>query len=156
MTLTADKIIAGKPYTDETKLPGDPDTDRSYIYVLNGTFTSNTANDSYTVTESGDPVDVSEGYFNQKHHIEYGDGAEKILLVNKRPYTPAETPDSDPTPEPPVQPTLTTDEDQAQMLNKLPRRPETFNNNTVVNDGRTTFVDVFAAASQIEIVDDEE
>ncbi len=156
MTLTADKIIAGKPYTDETKLPGDPDTDRSYIYVLNGTFTSNTANDSYTVTESGDPVDVSEGYFNQKHHIEYGDGAEKILLVNKRPYTPDVTPDPDPTPEPPVQPTLTTDEDQAQMLNKLPRRPETFNNNTIVNDGRTTFVDVFAAASQIEIVDDEE
>ena len=38
----------------------------------------------------------------------------------------------------------------------MPRQPEVFNNNTVVNNGRTALVDVFAAASQIEIEDDEE
>ena len=42
------------------------------------------------------------------------------------------------------------------MLNKLPRQPETYSNVANITDARTTFVDVFAAASQIEIVDDEE
>ncbi len=163
MTLTADKIIAGLDYTDETKLDDDLTSDRSYIEVANGTFTSNTANDSYTTTASGDSVEVDGNYYYTRHHIEYGDGAEKILLVTNVPYTPAVTP------EPVVVPsidsvtvaetTLTTasyDGDQASMLNKIPRQPEIFNNKTVIKDGRTSFVDVFAAASQIEIADDAE
>ena len=47
-------------------------------------------------------------------------------------------------------------DEQAAMLNKLPRQPESMSNVTNIADGRTTFVDVFAAASQIEIVEDEE
>ncbi len=162
MTLTADNVIAGLPYTDETKLSDDTTSNRSYIEVLNGTFTSNTANDSYTITASGDPVDVSEGYYNTRHHIEYGNGDEKILLVTKLPYTPSsDTPSSDtPAADTPASSAVVTtasyDGDQATMLNKLPRQPEVFNNTTNITDGRTTFVDVFAAASQIEIVDDEE
>ena len=67
------------------------------------------------------------------------------MLVTKLPYTP------------PIDPNVPeVEDDQATMLNKLPRQPEVFNNSTVINDGRTTFVDVFAAASQIEIVEDEE
>ncbi len=80
MTLTADRVIAGLPYTDKQKLPGDPTSDRSYIEV-GGEFTSNVTNDNYQITESGDRTD--DGLWNRKHHIEYGD--EKILLVNKRP-----------------------------------------------------------------------
>ena len=156
MTLTANNIIAGEPKVtnDYLKTPNDS-ADRAYIYVLNGKFTSNTKSDSYTVTESADPVDPNtEGYFNKRHHIEYGNGNEKILLVNKRPYTPAAVPT-----EPQVEPQVElpyADDDQAKMLNKIPRQPETFNNNVNINNGRTTLVDVFAAASQIEIEDDEE
>ena len=48
------------------------------------------------------------------------------------------------------------DTNQAEMLHKIPRQPEVFNNNTSIKDTRTSFVDVFAAASQIEIEEDEE
>ncbi len=141
MTINADKVIAGYPLTDNSlETPGDS-ADRSYIEV-GGTFTSNTANDSYVVTKSADLTD--DGQYMQRHHIEYGNGEEKILLVNKRPYVAPPTDDTD------------VNTDQAEMLNKIPRQPATFNNNTNINNGRTTFVDVFAAASQIEIVEDEE
>ena len=141
MTINADKVIAGYPLTDNSlETPGDS-ADRSYIEV-GGTFTSNTANDSYVVTKSADLTD--DGQYMQRHHIEYGNGEEKILLVNKRPYVAPPTDDTD------------VNTDQAEMLNKIPRQPETFNNTTTINNGRTTFVDVFAAASQIEIVEDEE
>ena len=141
MTINADKVIAGYPLTDNSlETPGDS-ADRSYIEV-GGTFTSNTANDSYVVTKSADLTD--DGQYMQRHHIEYGNGEEKILLVNKRPYVAPPTDDPD------------VNTDQAEMLNKIPRQPETFNNTTTINNGRTTFVDVFAAASQIEIVEDEE
>ena len=141
MTINADKVIAGYPLTDNSlETPGDS-ADRSYIEV-GGTFTSNTANDSYVVTKSADLTD--DGQYMQRHHIEYGNGEEKILLVNKRPYVAPPTDDPD------------VNTDQAEMLNKIPRQPATFNNNTNINNGRTTFVDVFAAASQIEIVEDEE
>ncbi len=79
MTITADKVIAGLPYTKEQKLPDDA-SDRSYIEV-GGTFTSNVKQDNYNITSSGDITD--DGKFNQRHHIQYGD--QKILLVNKRP-----------------------------------------------------------------------
>ena len=141
MTLNADKIIAGLPYTGEQKLPDDLVSDRSYIEV-GGTFTSNTANDSYEVTASGEPT--ADGKYNQRHHIQYGNGNEKILLVNKRPFVAPPQPDPD------------INEEQAQMLNKLPRQPETYSNIANITNGRTNFVDVFAAASQIEIVEDEE
>ena len=81
MTINANKVIAGLPYTAEQKLPADLVSDRSYIEV-GGEFTSNVATDNYSVTASGDRTD--DGKFNQRHHIEYG-SEEKILLVNKRP-----------------------------------------------------------------------
>ncbi|MBE7704287.1 MAG: filamentous hemagglutinin N-terminal domain-containing protein [Cyanobacteria bacterium SIG29] len=80
MTINANKVIAGLPYTTEQKLPGDA-SERSYIEV-GGEFTSNVANDNYVVTQSGDRTD--DGKYNQRHHIQYGN-QEKILLVNKRP-----------------------------------------------------------------------
>ena len=79
MTINANKVIAGLPYTTATKLPGDA-SERSYIEV-GGTFTSNVANENYIVTQSGELTD--DGQYNKKHHIQYGQ--EKILLVNKRP-----------------------------------------------------------------------
>ena len=149
MTINADKVIAGLPYTSEAKIPGD-NSERSYIYVKHGKFTSNTANDSFEVTAS-DTI-TADGKFKERHHIQYGDGAEKILLINDRPFvTPVE-----PTPDPEPQPSISVNDDQAKMLNKIPRQPEVFNNKTNIHDGRTSFVDVFAAASQIEIEDDEE
>ena len=152
MTLTANKIVAGTPYTAEEKIPGDA-SERSYIYVKNGKFTSNTANDSYEVTAS-DTL-TADGKYQQRHHIQYGNGSEKILLINNRPYTAPEEPQPPVvTPEP--QDKISVDDDQASMLNKIQRRPVTLNNTTNIADGRTTFVDVFAAASQIEIEDDEE
>ena len=149
MTITADKVIAGLPYTAEEKIPNGDLSDRSYIYVKNGKFTSNTANDSFVVTDSD--TFTADGNYQQRHHIEYGEGAEKILLINNRPYIAP----------PVVAPVPETeqadiDEQQAAMLNKLPRQPESMSNVTNIADGRTTFVDVFAAASQIEIVEDEE
>ena len=147
MTITADKVVAGLPYTTEEKIPGD-DSQRSYIYVKNGKFTSNTANDSFEVTAS-DTI-TPDGKFQQRHHIQYGNGEEKILLINNRPYI------APPPPVVPEQEIADIDDDQAAMLNKLPRQPQTMNTVTNVSDGRTTFVDVFAAASQIEIVEDEE
>ena len=152
MTITADKVIAGLPYTSEEKIPNGDTSERSYIYVKNGKFTSNTANDSYTVSDS-DTL-TADGKYEQRHHIEYGNGAEKILLITNRPYVaPPAPPVVQPTPEV-DQPDV--DEQQAAMLNKLPRQPQTMSNVTNIADGRTTFVDVFAAASQIEIVEDEE
>ena len=151
MTITADKVIAGLPYTAEEKIPNGDLSDRSYIYVKNGKFTSNTANDSYVVTDS-DTL-TADGQYEQRHHIQYGDGAEKILLINNRPYVAP--------PQPPVfeeeqDNNFEVNDEQAAMLNKLPRQPESMSNVTNIADGRTTFVDVFAAASQIEIVEDEE
>ncbi len=81
MTINADKVIAGLPYTTNKKLPEDLVSERSYIEV-GGKFTSNTKNDSYVVTASGDLT--NDGKYKQRHHIQYGNGAEKILLVNKR------------------------------------------------------------------------
>jgi len=80
MTINADKVIAGLPYTTEQKLPGDA-SERSYIEV-GGEFTSNVTNDNYEITASGELTD--DGNYNKKHHIQYG-ADEKILLVNKRP-----------------------------------------------------------------------
>ena len=144
VTLDSDAVIAGLPYTDEAQIPGD-EANRSYIYVANGKFTSKA---DYKVTNS-DTL-INDGKDQLRHHIEYGqNGEEKILLINPRPYTPADDSD-EPTNE------LTVNNDQTEMLNKIPRQPETYNNNTNVIDARTTFVDVFAAASQIEIEEDEE
>ena len=81
MTINANKVIAGKPYTTVPKLPEDTASDRSYIEV-GGTFTSNVTNDNYEVTASGELT--NDGKFNKKHHIQYGED-EKILLINKRP-----------------------------------------------------------------------
>ena len=158
MTINANKVIAGLDYTTNQKLPDDLTSERSYIEV-GGTFTSNTKNDSYEVTASGDPT--ADGQYNKRHHIQYGNGQEKILLVNKRPAPVVEPPVIEPpVVEPPVEeptePQVTVDDDQATMLNKYPARPQTINHNNPVNDTRTTFVDVFAAASQIEIEDEEE
>ncbi len=95
MTITAPKVIAGLPYTDKQKLPGDPNTERSYIEV-GGEFTSNVTTDNYEITESGELT--PDGNYNKKHHIQYGPD-EKILLVNKRPVdnqvTDPNLPDND-------------------------------------------------------------
>ncbi len=152
MTINADKVIAGLPYTDEEKISGD-DSERSYIYVLNGTFTSNTTNDSYEVTASD--TFTEDGNYQTRHHIQYGDGDEKILLITKLPYTAPATP-SEPVVEDTTAAALTVDSEQADMLNKIPRQPQVFNDSTNIKDTRTSFVDVFAAASQIEIEDDED
>lgn len=141
MTINAKEVISGFDKTQNSlRTPGDS-ADRAYIEV-GGKFTSTPG---FEVTDSADLT--ADGAYQQRHHIQYGDGSEKILLVNKRPYV-ANNDDNNSV--------ITVDEDQSQMLNKLPRQPETFSNVTNVTDGRTTFVDVFAAASQIEIVDDEE
>ena len=120
MTINANKVIAGKPYTTVSKLPEDTASDRSYIEV-GGEFTSNVTNDNYEITASGELTD--DGQYNKKHHIQYGED-EKILLVNKRPVdnkvtdptlpdndngddvdviNPGDTPE-DPTPSDPVVP----------------------------------------------------
>ena len=139
MTIDAKQVISGYDKTSNILREEGDSADRAYIEV-GGKFTSNP---SYEVTDSADLT--ADGKYNQRHHIQYGDGSEKILLVTKLPYTP------------PIDPNVPeVEDDQATMLNKLPRQPEVFNNSTVINDGRTTFVDVFAAASQIEIVEDEE
>ena len=147
MTLESDAVIAGLPYTSEAQIPGD-EANRSYIYVRNGKFTSKAP---FEVTKSDTLTD--DGKYQIRHHITYGDGNEKILLINPRSYTPEPTPPA-PTPTPVVNNDI--DDSQAKMLNKLPRQPESYNTNNKVADTRTTFVDVFAAASQIEIEDDEE
>ena len=170
VTLNAEKVIAGLPYTRNPKIPNGDESERSYIYVKNGTFTSNT--DPFNVSASDTPLVKDGKDYNERHHIEYGQNQEeKILLINDRPYTkpeptppgptpvppgPTPDPDPEPTPDPDPEPTPDVNDLQASMLNKLPRQPEIFNNKTNVADGRTTFVDVFAAASQIEIEDDEE
>lgn len=146
LTLKADKVFAGKEYTTEQKLNDDLVNDRSYIEVRNGTFTSITANDKYVVTASGERT--ADGANNMRHHIEYGNGAEKILLVTKMPYLEEGQEVN------PDQPNI--NDDQASMLNRLPQQPQTINNVNNITDGRTSFIDVFAAASQIEIDDDEE
>ena len=139
MTIDAKEVISGYDKTSNILREEGDSADRAYIEV-GGKFTSNP---SYEVTDSADLT--ADGKYNQRHHIQYGDGSEKILLVTKLPYNP------------PIDPNVPeVEDDQATMLNKLPRQPEVFNNATVINDGRTTFVDVFAAASQIEIVEDEE
>ena len=166
VTLNADNVIAGLPYTENEKIPGDK-SPRSYIYVKNGTFTSNTTNDSFEVTAS-DTV-TADGKHKERHHIQYGNGEEKILLINDRPFDedPQPTPPPGPTPPeptpptPPVPPTPpapdpSVNDNQAAMINRIPRQPEVYKVNNNIADGRTTFVDVFAAASQIEIEDDEE
>ena len=146
LTLKADKVIKGLPYTEEEKLADDLVSDRGYIEVRNGTFTSITANDSYEVTASGEPVD--NGANNMRHHIQYGEGAEKILLVTKMPAPAA--------PVNPDVPNINVNDDQASMLNRLPQQPQTISPNNNITDGRTSFIDVFAAASQIEIDEEEE
>ena len=146
MTLESDKVIAGLPYTSEAQIPGD-EANRSYIYVRNGKFTSKAP---FEVTNSDTLTD--DGKYQIRHHITYDNGNEKILLINPRDYV---------APVPPVEPTEqasdpSIDDSQAKMLNRLPRQPESYNTKNTVADTRTTFVDVFAAASQIEIEDDEE
>ena len=96
MTLNAQKVIAGLPYTDETKLPEDTVSERSYIEV-GGEFTSNVETNNYEITASGEPT--LDRKYNQKHHIQYGED-EKILLINKRPIddkvTDPDMPEKDP------------------------------------------------------------
>ena len=148
-TLSISRLVAkkgGKPYTKEEKIPGD-NSERSYIYVEHGKFTSEMTDDDYTVTASDTPI--NGGKDNLRHHIQYGNGQEKILLINPRPAEKA-----DETQQATAQ--LNINDDQASMLNKLPRQPESIKANNDIKDGRTSFVDVFAAASQIEVVDDDE
>ncbi len=152
MTLTADKIVAGLPYTNEAKIPGD-NSERSYIYVANGTFTANTANDKMEVTASDTDVYKDGQRYQQRHHIQFGNGEEKILLINNR---LADEQSVDPVV--PASSSLNTNinDDQAAMKNKLPAQPQTITVNNNITNNKTQLVDVFAAASQIEIEDDED
>ena len=146
MTIKANKVISGYDKTTNSLRTDGDSADRAYIEV-GGKFTSTP---NFEVTDSAGLN--AEKTHQSRHHIQYGNGSEKILLVNDRPYVAPEEP------VPPVQPeeTLDVDDQQASMVNKLPRQPQSMNNNTNIADGRTTFVDVFAAASQIEIEEDEE
>lgn len=143
MTLNAKQIISGNHKTSEVLRETGDSADRAYIEV-GGTFKSNP---DFVVTDSADFT--ADKAFQKRHHIQYNDGAEKILLVNNRPYVAPVEPE-----QPAVQPDV--DSEQAQKLNKLPRQPESYSNVANISDTRTSFVDVFAAASQIEIVDDED
>ena len=154
LTLTADKVIKGLPYTTEQKLDDDKISDRGYIEVRNGKFTSNTKNDSYEVTASGERT--ADGKNNMRHHIQYGNGSEKILLVTKMPYV---APPVEPPVVPPVEPqepAVDVNDDQASMLNRLPQQPQTITAVNAYSDNRTALVDVYAAASQIEIEEEEQ
>ncbi len=152
MTLKSDGLIAGKDYVqDGWKIPSDQSGNRSFLYVLNGKFRSEdrNGNENYDVTLSDSPTDNNTK--NARHHIQDKQGVNKFVLINKRDRAADE-------PGPDIGPStiISADTSQSQYLNKLPRQPEVFNNKTVVNNGRTNLVDVFAAASQIEIEDDEE
>jgi filamentous hemagglutinin family protein len=150
MTINAKSVISGYDKTTNVLRTEGDSTDRAYIEV-GGKFTSNP---DYNVSDSAQLT--ADGNYNQRHHIEYGANKdEKILLVYNLPVVANTNP-------PAVDDTTTevasvsVDDDQATMLNKIPRQPESFSNATNITDGRTSFVDVFAAASQIEIEDDEE
>ena len=162
LTINADKVIAGKDYVnDSAKIPSDLAGNRSYISVQNGTFTSNTTNDAFYVTESDTPLnDGTDRYM--RHHIQYGEGTEKLVLMNPRPYkyppVPSDTPVVGPVVGPVVEPAvanndLDANDDEARKVNKIPRAPEAYNDAVSISDDRTVFMDVFAAASQIEIDD---
>ncbi|MBQ8887674.1 MAG: filamentous hemagglutinin N-terminal domain-containing protein [Candidatus Gastranaerophilales bacterium] len=148
MTIKANEVISGYDKTTNSLRTAGDSADRAYIEV-GGKFTSTP---NFEVTDSAGLN--AEKTYQSRHHIQYGNGSEKILLVNNRPYVAPE----EPKPVQPVEPQddLDVDDQQASMLNKLPRQPQSMNNNTNIADGRTTFVDVFAAASQIEIEEDEE
>ncbi len=156
MHLKSNKLVMGKDYVDKDwQIPEDNGNNRSFIYVLNGEFESVglDGQDNYTITKS-DSVTADEKY-QARHHIEGKNNTDdKFVLITKKPYTKPSTPPSiDPVaPEGPQ----AIDDNHAQYLNKMPRQPEVFNNNTNINNGRTALVDVFAAASQIEIEDDDE
>lgn len=151
MTLTANEIKAGTGkigdnpdrYFDEA---GDS-ADRAYIEV-GGKFISNPDYNSGN-GPSASTAPTADGKYNQKHWIEYPDGSlqDKILLVNK-----LEAPANDI----PPRPLPNVNDDQASMLNKLPQQPQSIKPSNNITDGRTMFLDVFAAASQIEIDDEEE
>lgn len=146
MAIDAKAVISGYGKTSNVLRTEGDSADRAYIEV-GGKFTSNP---DFEVTDSAQLT--ADKAYNQRHHIQYGDGSEKILLVNNRPYIAPQPPIVPPTPEV----NADVNQDQAAMANKLPRQPQSMNNNTNITDARTTFVDVFAAASQIEVVEDEE
>ncbi|MDD3236738.1 MAG: filamentous hemagglutinin N-terminal domain-containing protein [Candidatus Gastranaerophilales bacterium] len=151
LTIDSKAVIAGLPYTSEGPVDeqGNP---RSYMEA-GGTFTSTA---DYELT--GSFVPTEDGKFNQRHHIEYGNaGEEKILLVNNRPVPKPADPDPDPDPAYQENPTIdSTALNEAQQLNKLPLQAEQASKLAPIADNRTNLLDVFAAASQIEIVDDED
>lgn len=154
--LDSQAVIAGKPYTSEGPVDeeGNP---RSYMEAE--TFKSTA---DFEITNSFIPTE--DGKFNQRHHIQYGaNGEEKILLVTKYPTAPAPAPDPDPVPTPnpipepdPSLPNTSEYQEQATRVNRLPYPPEQASRVAPIADNRTNLVDVFAAAAQIEIVDDEE
>ena len=168
MTINADKLIQGAPLNnmtntgDEIKFASTPE-DRALISVRYGKFTSNVTNGNFDKptlsggtefvgTDGGNyPIGVDGTTYQVKHNIQYNDGTDKILLVNPR----AKLVSPGPQPQPEPEPEYTVNDNQAAMLNKIPRAPEAYSNVTNIADGRTTFVDVFAAASMIEIDDEE-
>ncbi len=140
LTIVADSVLAGKPYTSE--LPVDAQGNPRSLMSVGGTFTST----GYTMTGSYYPT--TDGLYNQRHHIQYGtNGEEKILLINPRPIPiiPNE-------PEPELPDVVGV----ATMVNKIPLAPEAASRLAQITDNRSAIVDVFAAASQIEIADDDE
>ena len=143
MTINADKVIAGRPYTSED-YPDKDTNPRSYIEVKKN-FVSNTPNDPYLTTKSYDPTVIDGKHYNQRHLIQYGGGAEKILLVNNREFTPAAPAD-----------TPVVDELQALRTLKLPQQADNVSKVAPINDNRTVITDVYAAASSIEIVEDDD
>ena len=78
MTLNAKRILSGNHKTSEFLREEGDSADRAYIEV-GGEFKSNP---DFEVTDSADRT--NDGYY-KRHHIQYEDGTEKILLINKRP-----------------------------------------------------------------------
>ena len=149
MTINADKVIAGKDYTT-FDYPDKDTNQRSYIEVRNGKFTSTTTHDKDVITYSYDPTVINDKHYNQQHLLQYGDGAEKILLVTNLEFTP------DPGPGPEPQPVPVYNGLDGLKTLKLPQQPDTVSKVAPINDNRTVITDVYAAASSIEIVEDDD
>ncbi len=165
MTIKAANVKAGQPYAGNDYIITDADDanyDRSLISVKKGTFSSQNPNGTeatYYVTKSTDKIGDSDNYM--RHHLQYGatSDSEKFVLLNPRADRTPRIPEEPQQPQPQqvvASASIPSVNDGLVTKNKLPRQTEVYNNNTSIINNRVALVDVFAAASQIEIEDDEE
>ncbi len=166
MTIKASEVIKGLPYAgNDYRIENVDDSsyDRSLISVKKGTFSSQTVNgdeDEYYVTHSTDKIGETNNYM--RHHLQYGktSDSEKFVLLNPRaertPRIPENNNNNNNSVPAVAALSLLNVNDGLVTKNKLPRQTEIYNDNTNISNNRVALVDVFAAASQIEIEDDED